>query len=50
MSEHKNYRKKIKACITHAGMSVSEEVEVLANETRLFVLWRGGGVGKCTKE
>ena len=62
MSNHENYRNEIKAYIVRAGMTMSEVVEVLADEygwsssvpnlsgklkRGSFTLWRGGGTGGC---
>ena len=62
MSNHENYRNEIKATLSGAGMTMSEVVEVLADEYGMeqqrpqpvreikawfFTLWRGGGVGGC---
>lgn len=62
MSDHENYRNEIKAYIVRAGMTMSEVVEVLADEygwsssvpqpvreikARFFTLWRSGGAGRC---
>ena len=62
MSNHENYRNEIKAYIVRAGMTMSEVVEILADEYGwsssvpnlsgklkrwFFTLWRGGGVGGC---
>ena len=62
MCNHENYRNEIKAYIVRAGMTMSEVVEILADEygwsssvpqpvrktkAWLFTLWRGCGVGEC---